>query len=263
MKWEVGPAVMLTIAAGRYHQATRTPDGEVEETLAALANSEVGPGELLPVATADHVVVSLDQQLGGSVNLGIQGFWKRYDGLRAAEGETVRNSGLDLRVLSVGERGSVWLGYGLSWFWSPHDLSGRSDEFVGRHILSAGVAGGLGGRLRGEGRIAYGAGLPSTSIRFGSSDALGPGVETLSGSNGIEDDFLRGEEFLRIDLELNALFEPEWGGRSWRVRPYVRLLNALDRRDALFYTYQPWLSSAVTPLAERPILPLLGITFSF
>ena len=71
------------------------------------------------------------------------------------------------------------------------------------------------------------------------------------------------DDFLRLDLELYAVFHPDWGGGSWRVRPYLRLLNALDRRDALFYTYQPWRSDAVTPLAERPILPVFGIAFSF
>jgi hypothetical protein len=59
------------------------------------------------------------------------------------------------------------------------------------------------------------------------------------------------------------LLEPTWGGRPWQVRPYVRLLNALDRRDALFYTFQPWRSDSVRPLAERPLLPLLGVSVSF
>ena len=71
------------------------------------------------------------------------------------------------------------------------------------------------------------------------------------------------EEFLRIDLELQALFQPEWAGRTWTVRPYVRVLNALDRRDAMFYALQPWRNEAVTPLATRPLLPLLGLAFSF
>ena len=71
------------------------------------------------------------------------------------------------------------------------------------------------------------------------------------------------ETFLRLDLEVHAVFEPTWGGRTWRIRPYVRILNALDRRDALFYTFQPWRDEAVTPVAERPALPLLGVAFSF
>jgi len=265
--WELGPEALLSIAAGRYHQVTRTPDTHLDETISAVANQEVGPGELLPVASADHVVLSLNQRLGTSVTLGLDGFWKNYEGLYGVASPSVRNSGIDLRVLSSGQNGTVWLGYGLSWFWSPVDLSGRSADFAGRHLLSAGVSGRLLGRLSGEARIAYGAGLPSTSIPFGSAeDAVAQTPDGLDSPNlSNADPFVPGldESFLRIDLEIHALFEPSWGGHTWRVRPYLRVLNALDRRDALFYTYQPWRSDAVTPLAERPLLPVLGISFSF
>ena len=224
------------------------------------------------MATADHVVLSLDQRLARSVSLGIDGYWKRFDGLAGATGdEAVRNSGIDLRVLSENERGAVWLGYGLSWFWSPNDLSGRATEFAGRHLLSAGIGGGLFGPIRGEARAAYGAGLPSTAIPFGSHSDLqsappdGPTPETPPQADGVSGPPLPqlDESFLRLDLEIHAVFEPAWGGRPWRVRPYLRLLNALDRRDALFYAYQPWRPDSVTPRAERPILPVLGVAFSF
>lgn len=268
--WELGPEAILSVAAGRYHQVTRTPDSGVDEDLSDFAIESSAPVELLPVATADHVVLSLDQRLAESVSLGIRGFWKRFEGLEGARGPSVRNSGLDLQVLSDYTGGAVWLGYGLSWFWSPTDLSGRATDFAGRHLLSAGISGELIGPLRAEARIAYGAGLPSTSLPFGSTalDAAEPlgtqgGGPTLG--NGDEEPIVPAldESFLRLDLELDAVFEPEWGARPWRVRPYLRLLNALDRRDALFYAYQPWRPDSVTPLAERPILPILGIAFSF
>ena len=267
--WSLSPDALLTVAAGRYHQVTRTPDSRVDETLEAFANDATTPDELLPVATADHVVLSLDQRLAGSVRLGIQGFWKGFQGLAGARDDAVRSSGLDLRVLNAGEDGVVWLGYGLSWFWSPTDLSGTATDFAGRHLLSAGVSGALFGPLRGEARVAYGAGLPSTSIPFGSrSEDLTSAPEPAAG------DQLLGsgptpplpqldESFLRLDLEIHAVVQPGWGDGRWRIRPYLRLLNALDRRDALFYAYQPWRPDSVRPLAERPILPVLGVAFSF
>lgn len=264
--WELGPEAVLSVAAGRYHQVTRTPDSRVDETLEAFANDATTPDELLPVATADHVVLSLDQRLARSVDLGIQGFWKRFEGLAGARGDVVRNSGLDLRVLSDVDRATVWLGYGLSWFWSPTDLSGTTTDFAGRHLLSAGVNGALLGPIRGEARVAYGAGLPSTAIPFGSQEdaaqAAGPGDQLLGGGAGPPLPQLD-ESFLRVDLEVHAVFEPSWGPRTWRIRPYLRLLNALDRRDALFYAYQPWRPESVTPLAQRPILPVLGVAFAF
>jgi hypothetical protein len=192
--------------------------------------------------------------------------------LEAAADKTIRSSGIDLQVRSVGTRAAVWLGYGLSWFWSTEDLSGYSSDFAGRHLLSAGLSGGLGGRLRGEVRVAYGAGLPYTSIPFGSAsgDALDPSVapegEPTVSSGGRRDSPLTSgldEEFLRIDIEVHALLRPEWGGLRWSVRPYLRVLNALNRRDALFYTFQSWRSNELTPLAERPFLPVFGVAFSF
>jgi hypothetical protein len=272
--WELAPTATLSVAGGRYHQATRSPVSEVDAVLSDFANLDLTETELMPVAAADHLVLSLNQRVGRSVSLGIQGFWKRYTGLRGGSQDAVLNSGLDLRVSNVGEEGSAWLGYGLSWFWSPVDLSGRATDFVGRHLLSTGVSGRISGPIRGEARLAYGAGLPSTSIPFGSafrgeaqSDATpGPTEPTVSSGDdvhGLLDELRTDDAFLRIDLEINAVFEPEWGGHHWRVRPYLRVLNALDRRDPLFYTYQPWRSDSVTPLAERPLLPVLGISFSF
>jgi hypothetical protein len=271
---ELSPEALLTVAAGRYHQPTRTPHVEVERTLAEVTAQGVPPAELLPVATADHVVLSLDQRLGDRVRLGLEGFWKSFSGLPSAPSETVRSSGVDLRVLTAGSAGAAWLGYGLSWFWSTVDLSGRTTEFMGRHLLSAGVSGSIGGPLRAEARLSYGAGLPYTSIPFGSGTGLetvgSPGVIDQGGtpttlSAGAPAPIASGldEEFLRLDLEVHMLLEPTVGGRTWQVRPYVRLLNALDRRDALFYTFQQWRSDVVRPLAERAVLPLVGVAIAF
>ena len=266
LTWDVGPAALLTVAAGRYHQSTRTPDVEVERTLAEVVEEDLPANELLPVATADHIVVALDQLLADRVRLGLQGYWKGYRGLETAPRETVRSSGIDLRIRSTGDDAVVWVGYGLSWFWSTQNLSGYASDFAGRHLLSAGAAGPISPWLRGEVRLAYGAGLPYTAIPFRTSDALEAGAPGLDGESLSQDSPLVGgldEDFLRVDVEVYGMFRPRWAGRTWSVRPYLRVLNALDRRDALFYTFQPWRSDSLTPLAERPLLPVLGIAFAF
>ncbi len=107
LTWEATPNALLTVAAGRYHQVARAADGEIDATLSDLATPVVD--ELLPVATADHVVLALDQDLG-SVDLGIQGFWKRFEGLGASRGDEVLNSGIDLRLRSVGDESFAWVG---------------------------------------------------------------------------------------------------------------------------------------------------------
>jgi len=272
--WEVGPDALLTIAAGRYHQSARAVDPGVEYALASVAGSGLEPHEFLPVATADHVVLSLDQKMGAAVAFGLEGFFKSFQGLHQPRRATIRSSGVDLRVRSVGERASGWVGYGLSWFWSGTDLSGRTADFSGRHLLTAGLTGRLAGPLEAEARVSYGAGLPYTSIpipRQVQEGVAEPTVSSPSSSfqpnsrvsdanpvvNGLD------EDFLRVDLELHARFEPSWVGRIWNVRPYLRLLNALDRRDSMFYAFEPWREDGMAPLAERPLLPLLGISFSF
>ena len=271
--WTLDPKALLSVAAGRYHQPTRAPDAEVERTLAEVVDDGLSASHLLPVATADHVVVSLDQTLGSRVRMGLQGFWKRYEGLETAPDETVRSSGIDLRLSTTGAESVFWFGYSLSWFWSTEDLSGYGSDFAGRHLLSAGLSGALSGPLRGEVRVAYAAGLPYTAIpfrSFGASDkstALDPGdPEGGRDTAASADSPLVGgldEEFLRIDIEIHALVSRRWAGKQWNIRPYVRVLNALDRRDALFYTFQPWRSDSLMPLAERPFLPIFGVAFSF
>ena len=63
--------------------------------------------------------------------------------------------------------------------------------------------------------------------------------------------------------EVHAAFRTSLLGRDGTLRPYVRVLNALDRRDALFYAFQPWRSDALTPLAQRPLVPVLGLSWRF
>lgn len=275
LNWEVSPDAVVTVATGRYHQSTRATDGKVTEALNeqvnGLATGATSSAALLPVATADHVVVSFDQVMGEDVRLGISGFWKDYKGLRVDQTDPIRSSGVDLRIQRYGERGVAWLGYGLSWYWSGSDLSGSSSDFTGRQLLTAGISGPLGSMFGGDIRIAYGSGLPYTSVALptstpgfqpqpdnGSLDQAGEVIEQSPPLPGGPP-----ENFLRLDVEVRATFTPEWGGHGWRIEPYVRVLNALDRRDALFYAFQRWRSDALTPLAERPLVPVVGVSWIF
>jgi hypothetical protein len=263
--WGVGPQAFLTVAAGRYHQHARAPRVDVEQAIEDVVDGEASSADLLPVATADHVVLSLDQELGEATRLGLEGFWKGYEGLDPGRHERIRSSGVDLRVQRRGQDFTAWVGYGLSWFWSATDLSGTSNDFAGRHLLSAGAQGRLAGPLSGELRVAYGAGLPYTSIPFGSADVANEGTgPTAPGELANADTPLAGgvdDAFLRVDVEIDALLTPRWGGREWTIRPYVRILNALDRRDALFYAFSR--SEGLTPLADRPLIPVLGVSWRF
>ena len=270
LAWQLSPQALVTVATGRYHQNARATDRTVEQSLTGSLGVAGEVRALLPVATADHVVVSLDQTMGEEIRLGLSGFWKGYRGLMADPDETILSSGVDLRVQRRGARSTAWLGYGLSWYWSGSDLSGASTDFTGRQLLTAGFSGALSGVLGTDIQVAYGAGLPYTSVPFRGSLAPDAAEDLATNVNG---DVLMGgtaplpggiqEDFLRVDVELHASFDGSWAGRDWTIQPYVRVLNALDRRDALFYAFQPWRSDALTPLATRPMVPVVGIAWRF
>lgn len=267
LAWQVAPQARVTVATGRYHQTARANDVTVEQSLTEVVGERAAVRRLLPVATADHVVVSLDQTLGGGVGLGLAGFWKGYRGLRADPEEKVLSSGVDLRIQRRGERATAWLGYGLSWYWSGTDLSGSSSDFTGRQLLTSGLSGRLGSRFGAEVQVAYGAGLPYTSVPFRGDTPASPEASLdVTQSQLDQSPPLTGgldEDFLRVDVEVHAAFRTSLLGRDGTLRPYVRVLNALDRRDALFYAFQPWRSDALTPLATRPLVPVLGLSWRF
>lgn len=273
LTWMVAPQAFLTLAAGRYHQGVWAGDATLETALVTPTLGDTTRTETLPVATADHLVVSLDQTVGEKVRLGVAGFWKGYRGLQVGRNGQVQSSGVDLRVQRPGERGTVWLGYQLAWYWSSADLWGTTSDFSARHVLSAGVSGAFTDFLGGDVRLAYGSGLPYTSVpltpqadRTLENPGPSPQVPTFSNSDGGQSPPLAGgveENFFRVDVEVHATLHPSWLGRRWTVHPYLRVLNALDRRDALFYAFQPWRSAGLTPLAERPVVPVLGIDWHF
>jgi hypothetical protein len=233
--WNLSDAALLTLAAGRYHQFARATDAQVatavESLAGGVANAPAGPTGPLPVATADHLVLSLDQRIEPGVRLGIQGFFKSFSSFAGLPRS--HSSGLDLRVVAEGEELSGWLGYSLAWFWSEDQRAGAStSDFTGRHLLSAGLTGRLAGPLGMDLRVAFSDGLPFTSIRYDAAevppgtvapetprddgnefrDAVETGTPVLSG--GPADGFLRvGRRAARRSL-------PIWGRRV-ALRPYI------------------------------------------
>lgn len=271
LAWSVTRDAVLSLTAGRYHQLTRAADPEVEAALLAgptpgTAGADEAPDALatfLSVATGDHVVLGLDQRLGAPVELGMRGFVKRFKGVGSPEG-VLTSSGVDLRLQAVAGRRTGWLGYALSWSWEGGDR-GPAERFTGRHLLTAGYRGPLSGPLGLDLRVAFSDGLPYTEVALGAAetDAATP-VDDLQ--TVVDDEpALAGEAdgFLRVDLELYGEWDAPWGGGRGRIRPYVRLMNALDRRDALFYYFEPWRSDSLQPLAQRPVLPVVGLAWTF
>ena len=266
--WSLSDEALLTVAAGRYHQFSRASDQQVDFTVAGGTLAAPG-GTLLSVATADHVAVSLDQALTGRVRLGIEGFWKEFTGLGASGGEVLHSSGVDLQILHESAPVTAWLGYNLSWFWSGGNGFGGTSNFAGRQLLSAGLRGSEQARTGGAITVSYSAGLPYTSIPFGSRgglDITAAEATILPAELAQEDPAFSGrpdDGFLRLDVEFFTRFTARISGHDFDVRPYLRVINALDQRDALFYYFEPWRDEALRPLAQRTLLPVLGVEWRF
>jgi len=272
---------VLAFSAGRYHQIVTAAEREVPAGLV----QEVSPTAPVPIvqrtlfelATANHLVVSLDQMLTSRTRLGLDGYYKRFTGLGLDTGEALNSSGVDLRVRRGGERFAGWVGYSLSWHWTEDGSS--SDRFSGRQLLSAGLRGQLNAWSGLDLTVAYGGGLPLTAIA-NSTDGLEaadpdfdepvdiaiPDPTTVALGTARDDPALTGGpsgDFLRIDAGVHGLLPFRWGEREHVLKPYIKLLNALDRRDALFYYFEPWRGNEPRPLAELSILPVLGLEWRF
>ena len=259
--------VALTLAAGHYRQYVRAP----EQSLVFLGNvvPDSGGGPSLTVAEASHVVLGLSQELGEGVRLGLEGYFKQLEGLHFARAKKTESSGVDLWVRRGTGSVTGWLGYSLAWIWTVEDEGRRfTQSFSGRHMLSAGVAGPVLGGGNFDVRVSYGAGLPYTAIPepetaspvFGASLKQDPGdLGAVSDGNLPTEPQ---EPYLRVDAQLQRTFSGRWRGLDFDVTPYVKVINALNRRDAIFYHYNRDIGQA-EPIAGLPIVPIFGLEWKF
>jgi len=267
--WHVDESARLKIAAGRFHQVVRGPETILSGDLTGPTLGGGGrpqldlPGpiigsQLFAIAGATHLVLGLENDLSNGIQIGLEGYFKSFDGL--PEAEDLYSSGADLWLQA--DEGPVrgWLGYSLAWVWDNQPA--QATQFVGRQLLSGGLATALGGVDVGL-RLAYGAGLPFQEVtpvgegaprnpRRDAGDAPPPAL------SGAPDD-----SYLRIDAEISRRWVGRIGNRSFEIAPYVRLLNALDRRDALFYRAAEEGPTRPIPLSSVPVLAVVGIAWTF
>jgi Carboxypeptidase regulatory-like domain len=258
----------LTLAAGRYRQYVRSS----QQSFPYIVTDDDDQPRL-HVARAKHFLAALDQDLGHDMSLKIEGFFKAYDGLPASSGEEANAAGLDLWVRRSGGSLTGWFGYSLAWVWSTdEDPFTVRPIFAGRHLVSAGVSGPIPARGEFEVRVAYGAGLPYTAIPepettppvfgvVGFAPAMN--AATAEPIPTVPDE--PNEPYLRLDAQVARTFIADWRGFAFELTPYVKVLNALDRRDALFYHLDS--SNGGTPepraLAALPLLPIIGLEWKF
>lgn len=267
--WLLSDRASLTMAAGQYHQYVRASETALVSPPSASPLSPVPP---LAVARASHLLLAFDQELVDDLRLDLEGYYKNFDGVPGLNGSRdaqAHSSGVDLWVRRSSGRYTGWLGYSLAWIWSlDGGRPAAADLFAGRQLLSAGVGGAITTRMHFDLRIGYGAGLPYTAVPRG--DVPAPSVNGVGTSLSAVDDAApppnpSGPEdpYLRVDAELARTFVGQLFGAPFELTPYVRILNALDRRDAIFYQFDRGQDNQPRALATLPVLPIVGLSWRF
>lgn len=267
----VSDRAALTLSAGRYRQYVRVP-----ESRPAFDIEDEPASPPMRVARASHVVLSLDQDLGEAIRLDIEGYYKKYDDLPTVSGESAEASGIDLWVRRDAGALTGWFGYSLAWVWSGRDGDESTPEdFAGRHLVSVGLSGPMPGGSGFDVSIAYGAGLPFTAIPeptvttpVFSTGPTGAASRTSASSASSEPvpsvPNKPNERYLRVDARFARTFRGDWRGTPFELTPYLKVLNALDRRDAIFYHFDRAESNPQPrALADIPILPIIGVEWKF
>ncbi|HEX8393016.1 MAG TPA: hypothetical protein VF665_11710 [Longimicrobium sp.] len=269
--WLVTDRATLTLAAGRYHQYVLTPRplerGVPPRNYADSARIPVA----LNVAGGSHLVLVLDQELAAGVRLGLEGFYKHFNGLPLPGTRGAHNSGVDVWVRRTAGEVTGWLGYSLGWAWNTLSDYKEPTPFRGRQTLSAGVNGPVMRHTRLALRMAYGEGLAYTSRPGATEEITGSATLPATQTEGVNLDTdapLGGQgsgPFVRLDAELARTWNPRVAGRVATVTPYLRVINALESRDALIYRYfgQNQEAGTLQSVATLPLVPVLGVNFRF
>lgn len=258
----------ITLSGGQFRQYIRAPERSIVFLASAVPDSGAGPP--LTVAESSHLVLSLSQDFGEGIGLGLDGFFKEFEGLKPSRKTRTQSSGVDLWLRRNGGNLNGWLGYSLGWIWTIQNTAAQTTaDFNGRHLVTGGLLGSfLGSDF--DVRVAYGAGLPFTAIPEPEISAS-PVFSLVrdgggSGAGARFEDPVRPTEpqepYIRVDAQLSRSFEGIVRDRSFSFRPYIRVINALNRRDAIFYHYNRDVGRS-EPLADLPIVPILGLEWKF
>jgi len=276
--WIVTDRLVLKLGAGRYRQYVSVPQplGAGTKPLWPGMRTARPP---LAVARASHLVLGLDHDVGQGVRLGVESFIKRFEGMPSSMVRSLPTepnapdaqsnaSGIDLWMQRSSGRVQGWLGYSVVWVRSkPGSYYALTRATDGRQLVSAGLSGPIGPDGEFEIRLSYGSGLPYTAV----PDVATP--ESAFGTDQFPTAFMRLERvdggvserpdkpYLRIDAQVSHTWSTRLRDATLEVTPYLRVLNALDRRDALFYRFDG--EGSLQPLGVLPLLPVVGVEWRF
>lgn len=295
--WQVDDALRLRGSFGRFHQLVVTVDTElpIESTIVTDSDGRVLGTVLSRVAPArsTHLVLGATYKPRPRTVLQVEAFWKSSDGVPEFGPGSLENAGIDVlasRRLAPGF--TAWGAYTLGWAWADYPDAANQTVYDGRHFLRGGVTFDAPGQIRLDADISMGAGLEFGAVPRSERSVLTPAEEgagsdvptatlasrpssvgdgvtfippgsELSGSGPLGPGgtiFTRAPDgsYLRFNVQATAQLEVKVFGRVQELLPYFRIVNALDRRDAMFFHFDGDEKDEPSPIGSVPILPVVG-----
>ncbi|TFG66481.1 MAG: hypothetical protein E4H28_01830 [Gemmatimonadales bacterium] len=289
--WQVAPDLRFTGSFGRFHQMVVTVDTDLPIQTTEISGSD---GRLLGTILSDvaaarsiHVLFGVTHSSAPREMIHAEAFWKSSSDVPEFGDGALRNAGIDVLVgRPLNPQVSVWGAYSLAWAWASFPDAVSQEVFSGRHFLRSGLTMESPGHLRVDADVSLGEGLEFGAIPRSERAALTPADNTpappvptapavpgtappvlsinVPGGDG-GPIFTRAPNgtYLRLNFQITGEFDVRMLGHEQKLLPYFRLVNALDREDALFYRFDRQDNAEPTPVGGVPLLPVFGIEWRF
>lgn len=295
LDWRLSDDVRLSGSYGRFHQLVVTVDTElpIENTVVTLDDGRVF-GQVLSgvgAARSTHLVLGVTHQTRPRALVRVETYWKTSRGVPGFHDAALRNAGLDVtasRPLAPGL--TVWGAYTLGWSWADYPDAPSETVYGGRHFLRGGLTFDAPGEVRFDADVSMGQGLEFGAVPRSERTVLaadepdgadgadgesgawrGPGAPGVAGVGGAYASrgpldgsgpvFTRSPDrsYLRLNVQATGELDVRIFGRDQQILPYFRIVNALDRRDALFFRYDGGENEEPRAIGSVPILPVVGL----
>jgi hypothetical protein len=272
----------ISVGAGRYHQRVLSPETLLSSEIGSFVEiASEGPGatttatnpSALQVSSSTHFVAGINSSALEHFVVGLEGYVKSFEELPV--GPDLETSGLDFWIQRSAGKVSGWVGYSVAWYRPEYEGRKAVPRTLGRQLLSGGLSAQLVSGFGVDLNLAYGVALPFTPIPqgdkggdgndFGGGNSPAPllAVAAAPGRTDLADTSplagaARGS-YLRLDGTIYRTWVFNWNGLPVTISPYIRILNALDRRDGLFFQFDPDEDRTPVSLGSVPLIPLIGV----
>jgi hypothetical protein len=272
----------FSVAAGRYHQRVLSPETLLSSEIGSFVEiaSEGSDGaptatdaSALQVSSSTHFVAGINSRALQHFIVGVEGYVKSFEELPV--GPDLETSGFDFWIQRSAGKVNGWVGYSVAWYRPEYEGRKAVPRTLGRQLLSGGLSAQLISGVGLDLNLAYGVALPFTPIPqgddgggsggndFGGGGSPAPLLDAAPRTTDLADTSplvgaARGS-YLRLDGTIYRTWVFNWSGVPVTISPYIRILNALDRRDGLFFQFDPDEDRTPVSLGSVPLIPLIGV----